>query len=68
VKRAGLVNLSLLLVSLLLCALPLEIVSRLLSQAPPSVVVENLSDPEATARPLTESENVGVLLREVISC
>jgi hypothetical protein len=56
------------LVSLLLCALLLEAVSRLLFCAPPSVVVENLSDREATTRPLTESEDVGVLLREVISC
>jgi hypothetical protein len=57
-----------LLVSLLLCALPLEAVSRFLFQAPPSVVVENLSDREATARPLMESENVGVLLCGVFSC
>jgi hypothetical protein len=81
VKRANLVNLSVLLVSLFLCALLLEVVSRLLFQAPPSVVIENLSDSEATARPLTERENVtlkdgrifskGVpdfLLRELISC
>ena len=56
-KRASLVNLSVLLVSLLLCALLLEVVSRLLFEAPPSVVIENLSDPEAT-RPLTEREGV----------
>ena len=80
-KRANLVNLSVLLVSLFLCALLLEVVSRLLFQAPPSVVVENLRDPEATARPLTEREGItlkdgrifskGVadfLLRELISC
>jgi len=59
VKRANLVNLSVLLVSLFLCALLLEVVSRLFFQAPPSVVIENLSsDPEANARPLTERENV----------
>jgi hypothetical protein len=81
VKRANLVNLSVLLVSSFLCALLLEVVSRLFFQAPPSVVIENLSDPEATSRPLTERENVtledgrifskGVadfLLRELISC
>ena len=57
-KRANLVNLSVLLVSLLLCALLLEVLSRLLFEASPSVIIENLSDLEVTGRPLTERENV----------
>ncbi len=44
--------------SLFLCALVLEVVSRLLFEAPPSVVIENLSDPKATVSPLTERKNV----------
>ena len=56
-KTPSLVNLSVLLVSFLVCALLLEVVSRLLFEAPPSVVIENLSNPEAT-RPLTEREGV----------
>ncbi len=80
-KRANLVNLSVLLVSLFLCALLLEVVSRRFFQAPPSVVIENLSDPEAIAHPLTEREGITLkdgrifsngaadfLLRELISC
>jgi hypothetical protein len=58
VKRASLVNLSVLLVSLFLCALLLEVVSRLLFEAPPSVVIDNLSDPEVTSGPMRERENV----------
>jgi hypothetical protein len=56
-KTPRLVNLSVLLVSFLVCALLLEVASRLLFEAPPSVVIENLSNPEAT-RPLTEREGV----------
>jgi hypothetical protein len=56
-RRPKLVNLSVLLASFLVCALLLEVVSRLLFEAPPSVVIENLSDPGA-ARPLTEREGV----------
>ncbi len=58
VKRASLVNLSVLLVSFFLCALVLEVASRLLFEAPPSVVLENLSGPEAFVRPLRERENI----------
>jgi hypothetical protein len=58
VKRASLVNLAILLVSFLLCALVLEVTSRLLFEAPPSVVVENLIDVESLDRPLTERESV----------
>jgi len=47
VKRAIFVNLSVLLLSVILCALVLEVASRILFEAPPSVVVENLSDPAA---------------------
>ncbi len=57
-KRPSLVNLSVLLVSVFLCALLLEVVSRLLFEAPPSVVIENLSDPTASVGPLQEGENV----------
>lgn len=57
-KRANLVNLSVLLVSFLLCALLLEVVSRLLFEAPPSVVIDNLSDPTAKVRSLEGRENV----------
>ncbi len=57
-KGSSLVNLSVLLVSLFLCALLLEVVSRLFFQAPPSVVIENLSDPEDYAHPLQERENI----------
>ena len=57
-KRPSLVNLSVLLVSVFLCALLLEAVSRLLFEAPPSVVIENLSDLDATVSPLRERKNV----------
>ena len=57
-KRESLVNLSVLLVSFLLCALLLEVVSRLFFEAPPSVVIDNLSDPDAASRPMQERENV----------
>ncbi len=57
-----------------MCALPLEVASRLLFEAPPSVVIENRSDPEVTARPLQERKNenfakaeADLLLCEVIS-
>jgi hypothetical protein len=36
----------------------LEVSSRLLFEAPPSVVIDNLSDPEATSGPMRERENV----------
>ncbi len=57
-KRPILVNLAILLASLFLCALVLEVASRLLFEAPPSVVVENLADPAASIGPLKESESV----------
>jgi hypothetical protein len=58
VKRPILVNLSILLVSVCLCALLLEVVSRLLFEAPPSVVIANLADPEASINPLQEGEGI----------
>ena len=57
-KRASLVNLSVLLASFFVCALVLEVASRLFFEAPPSVVVENLSGPEAFDRPLREGESI----------
>ncbi len=57
-NRANLANLLVLLASLFLCALVLEVFSRLLFDAPPSVVIENLSDPTATPSPVQERENV----------
>jgi hypothetical protein len=47
-----------LLVSLFLCALLLEVVSRLLFEAPPSVIIDNLSDPAANVPSLEGRENV----------
>jgi hypothetical protein len=58
VKRPIFVNLLILLVSLFLCALLLEGASRLLFEAPPSVVVENLADPAASIGPPKEGKNV----------
>jgi hypothetical protein len=56
-KKLSLVNLSVLLASFLVCALLLEVASRLLFEVPPSVVIENRSDPDATTRPLQERKN-----------
>jgi hypothetical protein len=58
VKRAIFVNLSVLLLSVILCALVLEIASRIFFEAPPSVVVENLSDPAAEVGAVKESKKV----------
>jgi len=58
VKRAIWVNLSVLLSSAILCALVLEVASRILFEAPPSVVVENLADPKAEVGALKEGKNV----------
>ena len=58
VKRPVLVNLSILLASVFLCALLLEVVSRLLFEAPPSVVIGNLADPGASIDPPEENQNV----------
>jgi len=57
-KKAYLVNLSVLLASLLVSAVVLEVVSRLLFVAPPSVVVTNLSKPGESGRPVKENESV----------
>jgi hypothetical protein len=58
VKRPILLNLSILLVSVFLSAVLLEVASRLLFEAPPSVVIENLANPGASVAPLPEGENV----------
>lgn len=57
-KRANFVNLSVLLSSVILCALALEVASRILFEAPPSVVVENLAEPGAEIGALKENKNV----------
>ncbi len=53
-----LVNGSVLLLSFALCALLLEAVSRQFFAAPPSVVIENLGDPNAREDPVREYEDV----------
>ncbi|MBW2493352.1 MAG: hypothetical protein JRE43_01265, partial [Deltaproteobacteria bacterium] len=57
-KRSILINFVVLLVALFFCALVLEVSSRLLFDAPPSVVIDNLSDPTAAESPMQERENV----------
>ena len=67
VKRATLVNLSVLLVSLALCAFLLEAACRLFFDAPPSVIIENLSNMKAAARLPREGKHVTVEEGRIVS-
>jgi hypothetical protein len=60
VKKRILVNLSVLLVSVLVSAVVLEVASRILFEAPPSVVIENLTAPDAAIAPVPVGKEVTV--------
>jgi hypothetical protein len=62
-----LVNIAISLASLLLCAVLLEVASRLLFDAPPSVEISNLSGADAEIDPVREYEDVQVVDGRILS-